>query len=498
MEPNFFMHIPLLSVVIPMAIGCIYPLIHNGKACRWLHLLTLGVVIIMSGLLLNFLRTVPGGMFTYSAGRFPAPWGNELRAGNLETVLALCFAVVMFLSVWGGNENTYNKIKPQKAYIQYVMLNFLLASTMALVYTNDLFTTYVFIEINTIAACAIMLIDNDGASYGAAMKYMFMSMLGSGLYLVAIIYIYSVTGHLLMVPIHEQIVILLQTGQYHVPLVVAFAMFGLAISTKAGLFPFHAWFPDSYNYSPHSSSAMLSGIVSKVYIFVFLKIIFRVFGVEAFEAWHLQTIFLVLGCTAMIMGSVYAMMQKDLKKIVAFSSVAQIGYIFMAIGLNTFLGYAAAIFHMIFHALTKSMLFVATGNIVDKAGSSKLEDLHGMAYKTPVSVLAFCAGGMSFIGVPFFMGFISKINLASAGYQAGNYIVLIVLVISTCLNVLYYIPTMTQFFGKTNVSAERLKPEGEKLNTALPLIIFMAINVYLSLFQGPWMHLIESGIKTLG
>lgn len=497
MQNDIFRHVPLLSITLPMILSMFYPVIHKGKTCRTLSLTLYGFIIAMNAMLIGYLNQLEAGFFTYAAGYFPAPWGNELRAGLVEAVLALVFASVIFLSVAADSESTFKKLNHHKAYIHYIMLNFLLTSVIALAYTNDLFTSYVFIEINTIASCGIMIAEDKGKAFAGCMKYLVMSMVGSGVFLIGLCYIYAVTGQLLMVPVREAVATLMQTGEYQIPLMTAYAFVGSAICVKAGLFPFHAWFPDAYYNAPHSSSALLSGVVSKSYIFILIKFIFRVFGTSTITTFGSNKYIFILGCIAMLIGSVFAFMQDDIKKVVSFSSVAQMGYIFMGIGLNTKLGYAAAIFHMVFHAFTKSLLFISTGNLVTKAGKSKIEDMRGMAYKCPVSAVAFWVGGLSMIGVPMFMGFISKLYFAQAAFTAGHVIVLFILGLSTCLNVLYFIPVMTILYSKRGLSQEQVKREHESLKVALPLIGFMAVNVIVGLFHSPVMNAIMNGLNTL-
>ncbi|MBQ9625165.1 MAG: sodium:proton antiporter [Clostridia bacterium] len=498
MQTDFLRQVPLISIAGPMVLSMVYPVLHDRKICRRASLVLYTIIAVLNALLIGYLQNLPAHYFTYAAGYFPAPWGNELRAGMVEAVLALAFTITTILSIWGDYESTFELLPKKKNYIHYIMLNFLLASVIALTYTNDLFTAYVFIEINTITACGIMIPRHDGKSLAACMKYLVMSMVGSGLYLFSICYIYGITGQLLMVPAGEAIKNLVATGQYRVPLIASLAIMGLAIAVKAGLFPFHAWFPDAYANAPHSSSALLSGIVSKAYIFVFIKIIFRVYGTATFELFHLNQFYYILGCIAMLIGSVFAFMQDDIKKMVSFSSVAQIGYIFMGFGINTKLGYAAACFHIIFHAFTKAMLFVSTGNLVEKAGKSKISDMRGMGYKCPMSAITFWVGGLSMIGIPLFMGFISKLNFASAAFSSGHIIVLVVLGLSTCLNVLYFIPPMTILYSKRGLTREETAREHESFNISIPLICFIAVNIILGLFQSPVMNAIMTGLETLG
>lgn len=498
MQTDFLRQVPLLSITTPMILSMVYPVIHDRKICRRLSLTLFTIIAVLNAMLIGYLIDLPAHYFTYAAGYWPAPWGNELRAGLIEAVMALCFTVTSLLSIWGDYENTFELLPKKKNYIHYIMLNFLVCSVNALAYTNDLFTAYVFIEINTIAACGIMIPKHNGKSLAACMKYLVMSMVGSGLFLLSICYIYGFTGHLLMVPAGEAIANLIATNQYIVPLITSFAIMGAAIAIKAGLFPFHAWFPDAYYNAPHSSSALLSGVVSKAYIFVFIKIVFRVFGTSSLTAFNLQPIYYTLGCIAMLIGSVFAFMQDDLKKMVSFSSVAQIGYIFMGFGLNTKLGYAAACYHILFHAFTKALLFVSTGNLVTKSGKTKISDMRGMAYKCPMSAIAFWIGGLSMIGIPVFMGFISKLNFATAAFTSGHIIVLLILGLSTCLNVLYFIPPMTILYSKRGLTKEETTRERESMNTVLPLIGFVAVNILLGVFQGPVMNIIMTGLNTLG
>ncbi len=490
-------YIPFFSILFPMVFAIIAPLIKKRSICRNITLVMFAFVAVMSLMLIPYLSHVKDNYFVFMAGHFPAPWGNELRAGYAEAIVAFALSAVCFISVWGGKYSTDNIMAEKRGYLYYILLNFVLASVLALVYTNDVFTAYVFIEINTCAAVAIMYINEGKKALASSMKYLVMSMVGSGLFLFGLCYLYAITGQLLMTPLKEEISLLIYAGEYSVPLLVAFAMVGIGLCLKSGLFPLHAWFPDAYTYAPHTSSALLSGVVSKAYIFLFIKFIYRVFGTGLFSSTHFSTLILILSFLAIIIGSVFAFMQKDLKKMIAFSSVAQIGYIFMGIGLNSQLGYAAAIFHIVFHAFTKSMLFISAGNMIEKSGKTTIEGMRGMAYKTPVSAIAFWVGGLSMIGIPLFAGFITKLNFATAGYVAGNYWVLIVLAVSTCLNVLYFIPVMTILYSKKEHTVE-VKKERESLGVALPLVAFMCMNVVFGVFQGPVMDLITQGLNTLG
>ena len=200
-------------------------------------------------------------MLFRSIGHFPAPWGNEIRAGILEAGTALFFCVIMLLSMLGGRKKLQEEVVESKHNMYYILVNLLLSSLLALVYTNDLFTAYVFVEINTIAACGLIMIRQNGRTIEAAVRYMIMSLLGSGLLLLGICMLYDLTGHLLMSNIKEAVQGILADGTYEVPLLVTITLMSVGLAIKSALFPFHAWLPDAYGYSTVSSAAILSSLV---------------------------------------------------------------------------------------------------------------------------------------------------------------------------------------------------------------------------------------------
>ena len=225
---------------------------------------------------------------------------------------------------------------------------------------HRIFTGYVFIEINTIAGCGLIMVRQLGKSIVTAVRYMVISMLGSGLFLIGVTLLYTLTGHLLMSNIQESVKELISTGDYGMQLTIVIGLMTVGLAIKAGLFPFHLWIPDAYGQSNVISSSLLSSTVSKGYIFLLIKIYFRTLGLEAIEKSGVLNVCFALGIVAMIMGSVLALNEKSFRRMIAFSSIAQIGYIFMGIGIGTKEAVTAAIFHIFAHGLTKSLLFISS------------------------------------------------------------------------------------------------------------------------------------------
>lgn len=492
---EFLRNFPCFCLILSMCASIISSGL-NGKWARRLNLFVISAIGVMSALTLYFTFTT-NQYYVYKMGRFPAPWGNEIRFGNLEAVMALFFSIIMLLSILGGRKHLFAEIDPFKENLYYVLINLLMSSLLALIYTNDLFTAYVFVEINTISACGLIMIRENGHTLEAATRYMVMSLIGSGLLLFGLCILYDITGNLLMSNIKEQVTILAQTGEYHIPLVVAIIFMGVGLAIKSALFPFHSWLPDSYGYSTASSAAILSSLVSKGYIFLLIKIFYRVIGFEVIAESRLFNVLFVFGLCGMIFGSLSAIRENDIRRMIAFSSVAQIGYIYMGFGLGTEAGMIASVFHIFSHAATKSMLFIAAVGLTDASGKSKkFIDLTGAGYRNVIAGATFTVGALSMVGVPLFSGFISKILFAQAGVsvEIGKMLpTLIVLAISTILNAIYFMKTVVRIY--TPVQSEyQSVPWKQNVTYGVVCICFIIYNIVLGMCSEPIVELIRSGL----
>ena len=492
----FVQNFPFFSIILSMFSGTICSVL-PGKIAKWVNTAVITVVGVLSAILLVYLMGT-GQSYTYMMGHFPAPWGNEIRAGVLEAGMALFFCIIMLLSMLGGRKKLEEEVVEGKHNLYYILVNLLLSSLLALVYTNDLFTAYVFVEINTIAACGLIMIRQNGRTIEAAVRYMIMSLLGSGMLLLGICMLYDLTGHLLMSNIKESVQLIVAQGSYRVPILVTIALMCVGLAIKSALFPFHAWLPDAYGYSTVSSAAMLSSLVSKGYIFLLLKIIYRVLGFDVFKNSHIIDVLFVFGLMGMIFGSLNAIAENDVRRMIAFSSVAQIGYIYMGIGMGTKAGMVASVFHILSHAATKSLLFIAAIGLTDVSGGSrKFIELTGAAYRNKWAGVTFTVGSLSMVGVPMFSGFISKLLFAQAAVQnhAKMLPALIVLAISTILNAIYFMKTVIRIYTPVeNTPYEKITFKDMKLYAVI-LVCFIVLNVLLGISSQPVVDLIEQGLS---
>ena len=492
---------PLLSIIIMTSCGAICTLL-KGKAAKWYCLVCLAATLALN--LFAFFYTLQNGAYVYFMGRWSAPWGNEIKVGVIEALLASAFAFVMILSVLGGLEHILEDVESTKVNLYFVMIAFLMLTLLILVYTNDIFTAYVFVEINTIASCALVMMRyKPGKTLVATTKYMIMSLLGSSLFLFAVCILYNITGHLLMEPMGQEVRRLYAEGQYLFPLTVAIAFMGVGLSIKGALFPFHTWLPDAHGSATTTSSAVLSGLVLKGYIFLLIKIYCRVIGLDVLAGDHMPDVLFLFGAAAMVIGSVRAMQQTDLKRLLAYSSISQVGYIFVGLGLGTEAGIAAAIVQILAHAVTTPMLFCAAGGFMNVSGGSrKLQDMTGAGRRDPLSGVAFLVGAFSMIGIPLFAGFITKLTLTQAALGHGSVkcvLALIVIIVSTVLNALYYIPTVSTLFSARNdLTPYRNRYAHYHVPYVAAMVLFMIVNICVGTLAGPLLEAIYAGLPSLG
>lgn len=486
---------PCISIILCLFAGIISSGLRD-KAAMWVNATVLTINTLLSAYTLSYTLTT-GESFVYVMGKFPAPWGNELRVGTLEALMALFFCIIMLLSLFGGRHKLLEEVEESKTYLYYVLTDLLLSSLLALVYTNDMFTAYVFVEINTISACGLIMIRQNGRTIEAAVRYMIMSLLGSGMLLLGLCMLYDLTGHLLMSNIKESVAQLVQSGEYVVPLIVSIVLMSVGLCIKSALFPFHAWLPDAYGYSTVSSAAILSSLVSKGYIFLLIKIIYRVIGFEIYNATRIIDVLFLFGLMGMIFGSLSAIRENDVRKMIAFSSVAQIGYIYMGFGMGTEAGMTASIFHILSHAATKSLLFIAAIGLTDVSGGSRqFIELTGSGYRNKWAGVTFTVGSLSMVGVPLFSGFISKLLFSQAAVQnhAKMLPALIVLGISTILNAIYFMKTVIRIYTPVGDTAYTSVTFKDMPVYAAVLVAFIVLNVVLGISSQPVVDMIQQGL----
>ena len=496
---NFIWNFPLFTIVLSLFSGVLCTMLKGKTARKYTVCYECVLIALVSCVLFYTLQT--GSSFTYVMGEFPAPWGNEIRAGVLESLFGLIFLIVMLCSVLGGARFIDLDLDESKVNLYYTLINLMTAAMMAILWTNDIFTGYVFLEILTLTSCGVLIVRELGRTTLAAIRYMIMNLLGSGLFLLGVVLLYDITGNLLMVPMQETIASMSLNPGNLTSITMALGILTIGLSIKSGLFPFHFWMPDTYSYATPTSGAVLSSLVSKCYIFLLIKIYFRVVGIEVFEQMPLRAILLLLGIGGIVLGSVSALNAEHINRMIAFSSAAQIGYIYMGIGLGGKAGYTAALFHILAHSVTKSLLFLTTPRLAEASGDSLLfKNLQGSGLRDPSTGFFFGAAGFSMIGIPIFAGFSSKLLFASAALESGRdwklILVMLVLAVSSVLNALYFIRTLIRIFSEGADKRRTTVKHGVLYKISMSTLI--AINLALGLFSWVFTDLIEKGLEAFG
>jgi len=475
----------------------------SGKAAKRYTILYECLLIFLSACVLWFTCTT-GKSFTYIMGEFPAPWGNEIRAGTLEALIALSFMIVMLCSVLGGWRFLQIDIDESKWNLYFTLINLMTAALMAMTWTNDIFTGYVFLEILTLTSCGILIVREIGRTTLAAVRYMILNLLGSGLFLLGVVLLYDITGHLLMMNMQEAIAEIAAQKENLPILTLSVGVLTTGLAIKSGLFPFHFWMPDTYGYATPTSAAVLSSLVSKSYIFLLIKIYYRVIGMGVLAEMPIGRILCALGMCGIIFGSVSALHADNINRMAAFSSAAQIGYVYMGIGIGGTAGYTAAIFHILAHAVTKSLLFLSTPRLAAVSGNSLLfKNLQGSALRDRTAGMFFVIGAFSMIGIPVFSGFSSKLLFAGAAAGTGNdrmlILVMLVLAVSSLLNAMYLIRTVIRIY--TMPVRTGIAENGRVHHHSGYLIssgVLVSANLFLGLFSWMAVNLIQSGLSMFG
>lgn len=480
--------LPLISILILMFHAFSLPLYKKKRRVYQNNMFVALCIFVLSVTSLYFV--IQNGAYVFNFGHYVQPFGIAFRVGSIDALIATLFSFVYAIIVWFSRTNLAREIEEKKISAYYTLSTLLLASLLGIVYTYDIFTGFVFLEVNTLASCGLIAIKDRKENIKATLKYMILSSLSSGMVLLAIAFVYTVTGHLSIPFVHEALVAQFATHQNLVYTSLTLFTFGVAI--KAALFPLHVWLPDAYTVAPTVTSAILSSIVNKAPIIFLIKLYYMVYGTDILLSSKLLPVLLALGAIAMIMGSLFARTQKELKRMVAYSSVAQMGYIFLGIGLGNALGLTMAIYQVIAHSLTKSTIFLTSGTMIEKSGFEKIENIRGIGKKMPLTLGIFTICGLSMVGIPILPGFINKWNLAIASIQADKLGLLLIILASSLLNATYYFPIIINgYFGEAKFDSTHFDTKQIDLKELLPMAFLAVAILSIGIFSGKVIDVIE-------
>lgn len=478
----------LLSIFIILFITPLIILLRRKNSSAKVEtLVALGCSFVLSGILFNLSITNQDLSFYI--------FGQQIDINMLEGLMGLFFTGIGFLIVWASKSMIDYDLTSEKIPLFYAMVLALIGSLCGMVFFDNLILVFILIELSAFIAAGIVLIKDSEENYKAGLKYLFLSIFASAFLLVGIVILYRLTGTFAINDIFHKLVAISDLTLIRYSFIFIF----IGIAVKSALFPFHIWLPDAHGSAPAVSSAILSSLVLKGYIVFFIKLIYTAYGISTIKLLNLLPIIMILGICAMLYGSIMAIMQRKLKKVIAYSSVAQIGYIFMGIGIGSPAGLIASIFHIIAHGVTKSCLFLCAGEIIMQTGHKEIKDMKGIGKSLPITMGLFTICGLSMIGIPLLIGFSSKWLFASAIMKSEMIWIIIALSLSSLLNALYYLPVSINAFF--NIGSNQNKSTVESLelpiSKQLPIIILGCLVVVFGIYSRPIIDLISLIVEKL-
>jgi multicomponent Na+:H+ antiporter subunit D len=425
-------HYPILQVVIPLLAAPACVLLKNPRACWLLTMLVMLVSLGIAGYLVW--QTSEVGVISYAIGGWAAPWGIEYRVDTLSSYVLLIITVIGALVMPFAARSVADEINVKMQYLFYAAFLLCYTGMLGITITGDAFNLFVFLEISSLSSYALVSLGKDHRALSAAYQYLIMGTLGATFYLIGVGLLYMMTGTLNMADLAERLPAVNESRT----VLTALAFLTVGISLKLALFPLHSWLPNAYTYAPSAVSALLAGTATKVAAYVLLRVLFTIFGVEfVLGTMPVAEIVMILAMAAILIGSMVAVFQENLKRLLAYSSIAQIGYIVTGISLGTVTGLTAGLVHLFNHAIIKSALFMAIGCIVYRLNSVLIGDIAGLGKRMPWTMAAFVAGGISLIGVPLTAGFISKWYLVLAALDKGYWPIVVVVLAGSLMAVVY-------------------------------------------------------------
>ena len=375
-----------------------------------------------------------GGTIVYELGGWAAPWGIEYRIDSLNAFILVIVTLIGAIVMPYARRSVETEIPVSRIYLFYTMLLLCEAGLLGIAITGDAFNLFVFLEISSLSSYVLISFGKDRRALTAAYRYLITGTIGATFYIVGVGLIYNVTGSLNIHDLSKLIPEL--AGSRTIQAALAFLTVGLGI--KVALFPMHMWLPNAYAYAPSVVTVFLAATATKVAVYALIRVVYSIFGtIDILEIVTVRDMLVILALLAMFSGSLVAIYQKNIKRMLAFSSVAQIGYMVLGLSFDTVTGVAAGIIHLFNHAVMKGGLFMALGAISYRTGSVYLDDFAGLGKKMPLTMAAFVGGGLSLIGVPLTVGFVSKWYLIQAALEKGWWIVAILIVVSSLLAVIY-------------------------------------------------------------
>lgn len=426
-------HLPALQVAIGLTAAPLVMMLGRAARLAWV-LTTLTCWATLAVALTLFFKVADGSVITYQMGGWAPPWGIEyvIDAANawVLVIIGMISAVVMPFA----RKSVEREISPSRIALFYCAFLLANAGLIGITITADAFNIFVFFEISALASYALIAMGRDRRALISSFQYLIMGTVGTTFLLIGIGFLYIMTGTLNLGDLAARLPEVSDTRTIR----AAFGFIAVGISLKLALFPLHLWLPNAYTYAPSMVTVFLSATATKVAIYVLLRFVYSVFGFEfSFVDLSMGWVLMPLALLGILLPSLVAVFQTNVKRLLAYSSVAQVGYMILGISFASTLGLMASVMHLFNHAITKAALFMAIGCLVYRLGGVSLQHLAGAGQRMPWTMAAFVTAGLSLIGVPLTAGFVSKWHLIQGALEGGYWPIAVLLLGTSLLAALY-------------------------------------------------------------
>ena len=467
-------HLPALQVVVPLMAAPICLLFRRAPAATWAIAMAVSWFCLAVSVTL-LLQVLDSGTIVYEMGGWAAPWGIEYRVDLINAfVLVIVSAIGAVVTPYSWT-SIRREVSPRRVYLFFTMFNLCLSGLLGIAITGDAFNLFVFLEISALSGYALIAMARDRRALTAAYRYLVMGTVGATFYVIGVGLLYMMTGTLNMADLAVKLPQV--AGTRTVLAALAFLTVGLGL--KLAMFPLHTWLPNAYTRAPSVVTAFLAATATKVAVYALIRVYFTIFGqVDIFETVPIREVLMVLAIIAMFAGSLVAIFQENVKRLLAYSSIAQVGYMVLGISFATVTGLSGGIIHLFNHALMKCALFLVMGCVFYRVGGVNLKGFEGLGKRMPLTMAAFVVAGLSLIGVPLTVGFVSKWVLIQAALEQGMWPIAALIVASSLLAIIY-------IWRIVEVAYFRPSPEGSKVSEApLSMVVPTWIMALASVYFG--------------
>ncbi|MCG6948249.1 MAG: monovalent cation/H+ antiporter subunit D family protein [Acidobacteria bacterium] len=423
--------LPALQIALPLLSAAVCLLVRRRRAA-WAVAMTVAWGSFASACVI-LSRVLHHGTISYAEGGWRAPWGIELHIDLLNALVLLIVTGICAIVLTASPRSLDQEVWREHHHKFYALYLLCMTGLAGMTVTGDAFNIFVFLEISSLSSYALISQGTTRRALTSALQYLVMGTIGGTFILLGVGMIYMVTGTLNIVDMSVQ---LSAVGPNRTVL-VALACIGIGTGIKLAVFPLHIWLPNAYTYAPAIVTAFLAATATKVSYYVLVRFIFSVFGVDLAFGLRLDAVLMPLAIAAMFAGSTVAIFQNDIKRMLAYSSVAQIGYMVLGLSLASVSGLTGGLVHLFNHAIMKCGLFLVMAAVVLRVGSTRLEAFAGLGRRMPLTMAAFVVGGLSLIGVPLTVGFVSKWYLVMGALERGLWPVAVLILLSSLLALVY-------------------------------------------------------------